>query len=84
MQSYTTKSATELLYNDDFRSNGCAHVWCLQNESGTIELEATTEEVQSALVELQLDIDSDVVSDGVMSALVEHLNSTRALDVPVS
>ena len=83
MQIFTTKGAAELLYEDDFRSNGCPDVWCLQNESGTIELEATTEEVQSALVELQLDIDSDVVSDGVMSALVEHLNSTRALDVPV-
>jgi hypothetical protein len=53
MQTFTTKGATDLLYADDFRSNGCPDVWCLLNESGTIELEATTEEVQSALEELE-------------------------------
>ena len=28
MQTYTTKVATDLLYADDFRSNGCPDVWC--------------------------------------------------------
>ena len=36
MQTYTTKRATDLLYADDFRSNGCPDIWCLQNESGTL------------------------------------------------
>jgi hypothetical protein len=40
MQTFTTKGATDLLYADDFRSNGCPDVWCIQNESGTVELEA--------------------------------------------
>jgi hypothetical protein len=83
MQTFTTKGATDLLYADDFRSNGCPDAWCLLNESRTIELEATTEEVQSAAEALEILIDSDVIPDEVMTALIERLNSQRALDVPV-
>jgi hypothetical protein len=84
MQTFTTKGATDLLYADDFRSNGCPDVWVLLNESGSIELEALTEEVESAAEALQILIDSDVISDEVMASLIEHLNSARVLDVPVS
>jgi len=83
MKTFTTKGATDLLYADDFRSNGCPDVWVLLNESGTIELEATTDEVNAAKEDLDFDIDSDVIPDEVMTALIEHLNSQRALDVPV-
>ena len=83
MQTFTTKGATDLLYADDFRSNGCPDVWCLLNESGTIELEATTDEVNAAKEDLDFDFDSEVIPDEVMTALIEHLNSQRALDVPV-
>lgn len=84
MQTFTTKGATDVLYADDFRSNGCPDVWVLLNESGSIELEALTEEVESALEELALEIDADVIPDEVMASLIEHLNSVRQLDVPVS
>jgi hypothetical protein len=84
MQTFTTKGVTDLLYADDFRSNGCPEVWCLENESKTIELEALTEEVESAVVALEILIDSDVIRDEVMTSLIEHLNSARVLDVPVS
>jgi hypothetical protein len=83
MQTFTTKGATDILYADDFRSNGCPDVWVLLNESGSIELEALTAEVESALEELELKIDSDVIPDEVMSSLIEHLNSARMLDVLV-
>jgi DUF4097 and DUF4098 domain-containing protein YvlB len=83
MQTFTTKGATDLLYADDYRSNGCPDVWVLLNESGTIELEATTGDVESALEELELEIDADVIPDDVMTSLIEHLNSARVLDVPV-
>jgi hypothetical protein len=36
MQTFTTKGATDLLYADDYRSNGCPDIWCLQNESGIL------------------------------------------------
>ena len=83
MQTFTTKGATDLLYADDFRSNGCPEVWCLQNESGTIELEALTEEIETAANELEIKIDSDVIPDDQMTSLIEQLNLSQALDVPL-
>jgi hypothetical protein len=47
-------------------------------------LEALTQEVESALEELELQIDADVVPDAVMTSLIECLNSARVLDVPLS
>jgi hypothetical protein len=84
MQTFTTKGATDLLYADDFRSKGCPDVWVLVNESVSIELEALTEEIESALEELDLDIEGDTIPDEVMTSLIEHLNSARILDVPVT
>lgn len=83
IQTFTTKGATDLLYADDFRSNGCPDVWCISNESGSVELEALTEEVESALEKLELDIEGDTIPDEVMTSLIEHLNSARVLDLPV-
>jgi len=40
MQTLTTKGATDLLYADYYSSNGCPDIWCLENESASIELEA--------------------------------------------
>ncbi len=84
MQTYTTKAFSELPDADEMRSNGPgADAMILQNESGTIELEATLNEVETAADELALAIDSDVIPDEVMSSLIEHLNSARVLVVPV-
>ena len=85
MQTYTTKAFSDLPDADEMRSNGPGvEVMILQNESGTIQLEATLDEVESALEELELEIDSDVIPDEVMIALIEHLNTKRVLDVPIS
>jgi hypothetical protein len=84
MQTYTTKAFSELPDADEMRSNGPGvDAMILQNESGTIELEATLDEVETAADELALAIDSDVIPDEVMSSLIEHLNSSKVLDVPV-
>jgi hypothetical protein len=84
MQTFTTRGAADLLYADDFRANGCPDVWCLQNEAGTVELEALTQEIEASLEELELEIDSDVIPDEMMTSLIEHLNTSRVLDVPIS
>ena len=85
MQTFTTKAFSQLPDADEMRSNGPSdEVMILQNESNSIELEATIEEVEAALEELELEIDSDVITDELMNALIEHFNSTRVLDVPVS
>jgi hypothetical protein len=84
MQTYTTKAFSELPDANEMRSNGpCADAMILQNESGTIQLEATLDEVETAADELALEIDSDVIPDEVMSSLIEHLNSSKVLDLPV-
>jgi hypothetical protein len=84
MQTYTTKAFSELPDADEMRSNGpgCEAMF-LMNESGTIELEATLDEVESASEELEIEIDSDVIPDEVMASLIEHLNSLKVLDLPV-
>jgi hypothetical protein len=84
MQTFTTKAFSDLPDADEMRSNGPgSEVMILQNESETIELEALAREVESALEELELEIDSDLIPDEVMTSLIEHLNSARVLDVPV-
>ena len=82
MQTFTTKGATDLLYAEDFRNNGCPDVWVLLNESGTIELEALTEEIESAAEALEILIESDVIPDEAMTSLIEHLNVAKVLDLP--
>jgi len=84
MQTFTTKAFSDLPDADEMRSNGPGvEVMILQNESETIELEALNDEVESALEELELTIDSDTIPDEVMTSLIEHLNSARVLDVAV-
>ena len=84
MQIFTTKAYSELPDADEMRSNGPGDdVMILQNESGTIELEATLEEIEIATEELELEIDADVIPDEVMNSLIEHLNSARVLEVAV-
>ena len=85
MQIFTTKAFSELPDADEMRSNGPGdEVMILQNESGKIQLEATLDEIESATEELEIEIDADVIPDEVMTTLIEHLNSARVLDVPVS
>jgi hypothetical protein len=84
MYSFTTNGIADRLYSDDFRSNGYPNVWILQNESGTIELEALTEEVTTAAEFLQILLDSDVIPDDAMITLIEYLNSARLLADPIT
>jgi len=84
MDLYTTKAYSLLPDADEMRSNGCPpEVIILQNESETVELEAVLSEVESFQEESGISIDSDVIDDEVMSALIEFLNTKRFLDLPV-
>jgi hypothetical protein len=85
MQIFTTKAFSELPDADEMRSNGPGQdALFLENKSGTVQLEATLDEVESALEQLEMEIDSDVISDEVMVSLIELLNTARQLDVPVA
>jgi len=84
MELYTTKAYSLLPDADEMRSNGSPHqVIVLQNESENVELEAVLSEVESFQEETGISIDSDVIDDEVMSALIEYLNTNRFLDLPV-
>jgi len=61
------------------RSNGCRDAYVLENESGTIHLEMTVQELE----ESGFEVDSDVVEDSVMEGLIEHLNTGGLLEAPV-
>ena len=84
MQTFTTKAFSELPDADEMRSNGPGDdVMILQSESGKIQLEATLDEIESASEELEIEIDADVIPDEVMTVLIEHLNLSQAIDVPL-
>jgi hypothetical protein len=80
MKTFTTKAATNLLYADYARSNGCPDVWVLQNASGSAELEATTAEIEEFQANTSTSVESDLITDDVMDSLIEFLNLNRKLD----
>jgi hypothetical protein len=84
MTTYTTKSCTELLYSDDYRSNGNPDVVVVENESATVQVEATASEIEAFEASSSIPIDSDVLPDEVIDQLVEFLNLERFLDLPIS
>lgn len=83
MKTFTTKACADLLYSDDFRSNGCPDVFCIENISRTVEVQATDEEIQEFQTERCIEIDSDLMADHVVDELVDFLNQKRYLDLPI-
>lgn len=84
METYTTKGFSALPDADEQRSNGCPDAFFIQNESATIELEATTGEIEAFSEDSGIEIDSDVIADGDMIQLIEFLNLKRHLDAPLA
>ena len=82
MQIFTTKPFIKLPDADEMRSNGPGReAMIIENESGTIQLEATLDEMESAIADLDLEIDDDVIPDEVMESLIEYLNANCELEV---
>ena len=81
-QCYTTKAAVDLL-GDEGRSNGSTDLFVMENESKTIELETTTEEIERFQLENGIEIDSDTVTDEVMASIIEFLNAECLLAEPI-
>ena len=68
---------------DEGRSIGSPELWIIENESKTIELETTTEEIDRFQLEHGIEIDSDTVSDEVMASIIEFFNAERLLAQPI-
>lgn len=70
-----------LLLNDDLetrsRQNGLVVV---ENESGTIQINLTSDEVDDFERMSDLQIDSDVVADSVLAALMSFLEREKLLE----
>lgn len=82
MQIFTTKSFIRLPDADEMRSNGPGReAMIIENESGTIQLEATLDEMETAIADLDLEIDAEVIPDEVMESLIEYLNTNCELEV---
>ncbi len=74
MKSYVTKGYLLLPDADEIRSNGCLDALVVENESKTIQLEATVEELED------FDLDGDVIPDAVMNKVLAVLSDDGLLE----
>lgn len=77
MKSYVTKGYLLLPDADEIRSNGCIDASVVENESKTIQLEATVEELEG------FDLDGDVIPDAVMEKVLASLSEDGMLENPI-
>ena len=77
MKSYATKGYMLLPDADEIRSNGCMDAFVVENESKTIQLEATFEELEG------FDLDGDVIPDAVMDRVIAALSEDGLLEETV-
>ena len=74
MKSFVTKGYLQLPDADEIRSNGCLDALLVENESKTIQLEATVEELED------FDLDGDVIPDAVMDTVLASLSEDGLLE----
>jgi len=80
MNTITTKEAAKLVRREFGQRARQLELAVLENESGTIQLEATTDDLEDFERLGNPPIDSDVIADELMTTLVEHLASEQLLD----
>ncbi len=80
MNTITTKEAAKLVRRELGQRARQLELAVLENESGTIQLEATTDDLEDFERLGNPPIDSDVLPDDLMTALLEHLASEQLLD----
>ena len=80
MKTFTTKEAAKLVCRELGQRARQLELAVIENESGTIQLEATTDEVEDFERLGNPAIDSDVVVDSLMASLIGHLNAEQLLE----
>jgi hypothetical protein len=81
MKTYTTKKAVKLVCRELEQRGG--RQWDLvivENKSGTIQIEATIDEIEDFEIVGNPPIDSDVIADELMTALLGHLEAEKLLE----
>jgi hypothetical protein len=74
MKSFVTKGFMLLPDADEIRSNGCLDAFVVENESKTVQLEATVEELED------FDLDGDVIPDALMEKVLASLSDDGLLE----
>lgn len=69
----TTKAATPLVERELETRSRQLGLFSVQNESGTVEVQATTDEIEDFEREGNPPIESDVIPDGLMRRLADYL-----------
>jgi len=80
MKTYTTKEAAKLVRRELGQRARQLELVVIENESETIQLEVTTDEVEDFERLGNPAIGSDVVVDSLMSSLIGHLNAEQLLE----
>lgn len=80
MKTFTTKKAVKLVCRELKQRGRQSDLVVVENESGTIQIEATIAEIEDFEMVGNPPIDSDVIPDELMTALLEHLRFEDLLE----
>jgi hypothetical protein len=80
MKTFTTKKAVKLVCRELEQRGRQWDLVVVENESGTIQIEATIDEIEDFEMVGNPPIDSDVIADDLMIALLEHLKAEELLE----
>ena len=80
VKTFTTKKAVKLVCRELEQRGRQSDLVIVENESGTILIEATIDEIEDFELVGNPPIDSDVITDALMSDLLEHLRSENLLE----
>ena len=80
MQTFTTKEAAKLVGRELGQRARQLELAVIENVSGTVQLEATTDEIEDFERLSNRAIDSDVIADGMMTEFLRHLQSEGLLE----
>ncbi len=80
MRTFTTKSAGKIVRKELLQRERQIDLMVLQNESGSAQVEATTDQIEDFERMQSKIIDSDVISDDLLTQLVCFLTEERLLE----
>ena len=74
-KTFTTKEASKLVCRELEQRGRQSDLVVVENESGTIQIEATIDEIEDFEMVGNPPIDSDVIADELMTTLLSHLEA---------
>ena len=80
MKTYTTKKAVKLVCRELEQRGRQSDLVIVENESGTIQIEATLDEIEDFEMVGNPPIDSDIIPGELMTALLDHLKAEELLE----